>query len=381
MSIAFWIIASLIVFTFIGYPISLVIIRVFIKRKKIVDTNYRPEITIIIPAYNEASVIKQKLENTFRINYPVELYKVIVASDNSSDDTNSIVREYMKKEPRLTLYEVANRGGKTNAQNEAVALASGEVIVFTDANAMIEADAVTELVSCMVDESVLYVSGRLVYSNKKETNSSFTESTYWNYDLMLRKLESDIQTITGGNGSLYAIKTDNYVFFEPKRSHDTNYPAFVASIGKRAVYNEKAISYEKAGESTADEFKRKRRMCMDLISKSFKYPSRYNFVRSGWYSYFYLCHRILRNSLFLFHIALLVLNILLLNSGIVYQITLLGQGIFYLVSVIGGFTNKKLKLLYLPHYYSMTMLAQLLGVFDEIFGRGKAFWEKAESTR
>ena len=138
---------------------------------------------------------------------------------------------------------------------------------------MLHRDAVTHLVSSFTEEDIIYVTGKLVYINQDEAMSSKAESDYWNYDLFMRKVESDVRTITAGNGALYAIRKAEYVFFDPIRCHDAAMPSYAALNHKRALFNEKAIAYERAGATSSDEFRRKVRMFREVCDHSMRMPA------------------------------------------------------------------------------------------------------------
>ncbi|MDY3373067.1 MAG: glycosyltransferase family 2 protein [Terrisporobacter othiniensis] len=384
MKIVFLVSMFLILHAFIGYPLSLIILNKFLKVNKLnIDKEYEPYISIIIPAHNEESVIENKLKNLIELEYPSNKVEIIIASDNSTDNTNKIVTKFIRnnKEENITLYEVHERKGKTNAQNEAVRACNGEIIIFSDANSMLKEDSLIELVKFMSDETVAYVSGQLVYTNGDTSNSSNTESTYWNYDLFMREVESKFGSITAGNGAIYAIRKSDYVEFDPIKCHDSEMPIESVLMRKRAVYNKKAIAYEKAGETSEDEFKRKVRMSRDILCVHYEKLQKYNFFKYGWFSYFYFCHRHLRNSLFILHILLFISNLFIMNENIIFMFIGIGQIVFYFIAVVYKLFGLKSKLLYIPYYYSLTIYAQLVGAFRQITGMSKPFWEKAESTR
>ena len=214
MNIIFFISMFLIFYAFIGYPISLIILNKLGKGKMLnIDKKYEPFISIIIPAHNEENVIENKLKNLIELEYPRNKVEIIIASDNSRDNTDLIVKNFINnnKEENIMLYEVDDRKGKTNAQNEAVRISNGEIIIFSDANSILKKDSLRELVKFMSDETVAYVSGQLVYTNGDISNTSNAESTYWNYDLFMREVESKFGSITAGNGAIYAIRKSNYV--------------------------------------------------------------------------------------------------------------------------------------------------------------------------
>lgn len=384
MQIIFFISGFLILYAFVGYPISLIILNKLGTGKMLnIDKTYEPYISIVIPAHNEENVIESKLKNIIGLEYPNEKVEIIIASDNSRDNTDKIVKNFIKNTEykNITLYEVNERKGKTNAQNEAVKISNGEIIVFSDANSILKNDSLRELVKFMSDETVAYVSGKLVYTNGELSNTSNAESKYWNYDLFMREVESKFGSITAGNGAIYAIRKSDYINFDPIKSHDSAMPIASVLKGKRAVYNKKSIAYEKAGETGVDEFKRKVRMARYILNVHFERLDKYNFFKYGWFSYFYFCHRHLRNSLFILHISLFVSNLFIMKDNIVFMVTGVGQIIFYMIAIVYKIMSSKSKLMHMPYYYTLTIYAQLVGAIRQISGKSKPFWEKAESTR
>ncbi|MFR3559783.1 MAG: glycosyltransferase family 2 protein [Paraclostridium sordellii] len=384
MKILFFISLFLIFYAFIGYPISLIILNKIGKGKNLkINDNYEPRVSIIIPAHNEEHVIEKKLNNLVCLDYPSSKLEIIVASDNSCDNTEYIVKNFIEKnyDKNIALHRVKERMGKTNAQNEAVDISNGEILIFSDANSILDKRAIKELVKSMSDKDVVYVSGKLVYINKTISNSTRSESRYWSYDLFMREIESKFGSITAGNGAIYAIRKSNYIYFDPIKCHDSAMPIESVLMNKRAIYNDKAIAYEKAGENSRDEFKRKVRMAREILSIHYEKLEKYNFFKYGWFSYFYFCHRHLRNSLFILHIILFISNMLLIKENYIFMIIGASQIIFYLTSLIYYILNLKNKIMYIPYYYSLTIYAQLIGAIRQLSGKSKPFWEKADSTR
>ncbi|MFW6016832.1 MAG: glycosyltransferase, partial [bacterium] len=197
MKILFWLSLILILHSFIFYPASLAVFnKIFSKEKLNKELDEYPQISFIIAAHNEEKVITKKLENTISLNYDPDKMEIIVASDNSDDKTNEIVREFIKNNqdeniPEIKLYIVKDRKGKTNAQNEAVKKSSGEIIAFSDANTIWKKDSLKKLIAGFKDKKIGYICGGLQYSNDLDNLTSESESTYWNYDLKMREWESN----------------------------------------------------------------------------------------------------------------------------------------------------------------------------------------------
>ena len=380
--IAFWISAFMIFWANIGYPVSLLILNKLLKKRPKYNKKYEPTVTIMIVAHNEEKVIEEKLKNVLNVDYPKNKLSILVTSDNSTDRTNAIIEKFINKNPKrnITLYEVKERKGKTNAQNEAAKLVKSEVLVMTDANAMLDKYSIKELVKSFT-KNVAYVSGCLIYINNKKSTTSSTENTYWDLDTKIRQIESNFQTITAGNGAIYAIKTKYYHNFDPIMCHDSAMPLFYSLQGKRAVSNNHAIAYEKAGENNTDEFNRKVRMARIVLHFILPSIKILNIFKYRWYTYFYLGHRTSRYLLWLNHIILFISNILSINISIFYLIAFSIQVFTHIIAILQVVLKTKCRLFVFAHYYYMTVLAQLIGVFRTITGKNKPFWEKAESTR
>lgn len=382
VKILFWISIFMIFWANIGYPISILILGKIIKRKNKTIVNNEKSISIIITAHNEEKIIQQKLENVISLDYPKEKVEIIVTSDNSTDKTNEIVKEFIKNHPteNIKLYKVKKRMGKTNAQNEAVKIAQNDILVMTDANAIIKNDAIRELVKSF-SENISYVTGKLEYINGDLSETSNSEKQYWDLDTKIRDIESNIQTITAGNGALYACIRKEYYNFKPIQCHDSAMPLYYALNGKRAIANHKAIAYEKAGENTKDEYKRKVRMSRIVLSSILPSIKILNVFKYKWFPYFYLGHRTSRYLLWFNHIMLLITNLVLYNQGKIYIISLIFQSIFYIIAIAKQLTNLNNTIINIIYYYCMTIIAQTKGVINTIIGKNKPFWEKAESTR
>lgn len=367
----------------VGYPIILEILsRVFPHKKINKKKDYKPKVSIIVPAHNEELVIENKIKNLLSIQYPSDLLEIIITSDYSTDKTNEIVKDYISKYPcKIILHETRMRKGKTNAQDEAVQVATGDILVLTDANSLFKKNALLELVEVLSDPKIGYVTGKLSYLNSKEDDASELENSYWNIDLHMRLRESNLASITAGNGSIYAVRKSDYVSIDPIYSHDSIFPILSLLNGKRAVYAEKAVAYEKAGETFEDEFKRKVRMSRKIIATNFIYPQKYNFLKYGLFSFFYVSHRTFRNNLYMFHLLLLISNILIVltSNSIFFIVTFLIQLSVYLISFSRVSINNKI--IRFISYYIMTIFAQLVGAVREISGKSRPFWEKAETTR
>ena len=384
LKLVFFISAFIIFWAMIGYPLSLKIIgKIYRSRKLEKDYAHQPTVTVMVVAHNEEKVILDKLHNIIKLNYPKDKIEFLISSDNSTDGTNEIVKEFITEHPEfnIRLYEVKARMGKTNAQNEAQKTVTTEYLVMTDANSMMDKNAVKELMAAFTSDDIAYVSGRLSIINQNASDVSNAEARYWDSDLATREIEGRIQTITAGNGALYACRTKDYYDFDPIQCHDSAMPLFYALQGKRAIANHDAIAYEKAGEVIEDEFGRKVRMNRIILKHILPDRRIFNVFRYKWFSYFYFGHRTCRYLLWLSHLLLLVASVLLSKSLWFYLLAFVGQICFYTLALVRAVTKSQNKYLTLIYYYTVTIIAQWVGVYRILTGQSKPFWEKAESTR
>lgn len=379
-----WIAVFIIFWAMIGYPVSLVFLNKLIKKSNKRDSTYEPTVTVMVVAHNEEKVIGEKLQNLLDTDYPTDKLEFLIASDFSTDKTDEIVEEFIAAHPErsIRIHKSVNHYGKTNAQNETQELCDTEILVMTDANAMFEPNAVRELVSYFTDPDIAYVSGQLRYMNTEGNKTASSEGFYWKLDLMCRNIESRFQTITAGNGAIYAVRNNDYEKIPPIECHDSSFPIVYALEKKRAIYNPEAIAYEKAGEVNEDEFKRKVRMNRIILRGIMPDLRVLNVFSYHWFSYFYFGHRTCRYLLWLMHTVALLVNIpLVIGGGWFWKAVLMAQLVFYFVALIGGFTKSGNKTVKIMSYYCMTVLAQWKGVINSVTGKSKPVWEKAESTR
>lgn len=384
LKVIYWVVLFIIFWAMIGYPLSLVLLNKIIQRDNKKDCTFLPTVTIMVVAHNEEKVIADKLQNLLETDYPADKLEFLIASDFSTDKTDAIVDKFIAEHPErnIRIHKSINHYGKTNAQNETQELCNTEILVMTDANAMFAPDAVKELVSSFSDPSIVYVSGKLKYMNTDDNSTANSEGFYWKLDLMCRNIESKIQTITAGNGAIYAVRNSEYEKIPPIECHDSSFPVIYALKKKRAIYNQDAIAYEKAGEVDKDEFKRKVRMNRIIFRSILPDIRILNIFSYHWFSYFYFGHRTCRYLLWLMHLLLLLINIPLAIWGSVFWLVLLiFQSIFYVVAILGWMTKCGNRLIKIVSYYCMTVAAQWKGVFNVITGKAKPVWEKAESTR
>ena len=206
MTTLFWVCTGLLVYTYFLYPGLLWLFTVGRKVHKPDAPVEWPAVSVIIAAYNEKLVIRDKLENALSLDYPAERLQIVVVSDCSDDGTDEIVNEFAER--GVVLERTANRSGKTVAQNAGVRRARGDILVFSDANSMYDSSALKELVRALADPSVGCACGELTYLNPEDRSAGRGEGLYWRYEQFLKRRESALSSLVGANGAIYAMRKE-----------------------------------------------------------------------------------------------------------------------------------------------------------------------------
>ncbi|MBI4300648.1 MAG: glycosyltransferase family 2 protein [Chloroflexi bacterium] len=375
--IAWWVLAGIILYVYAGYPL-LLRIACLLSRAQGDQSAAEPTVTLITAAYNEEAVIRQKLENILALDYPREKLQAIVASDASSDGTDDIVAEYAGQS--ITLNRQAERRGKSTALNDTVGrLATGDIIVFSDASTIFEPDALRKAVRNFADPRVGVVCTHLIFANTTAdgTPISRSEGLYWRYEEALRRLESEAGALAFVSGAFYAIRRSLYTPVPPHLPDDSVSPLGAIKKGYRVVFEEEAVAYETAAESAEGEFRIKARGVVRELGSILAFRSLLNPLRHPMVALALLSHRLLRWSVGLMLAVVLALNVQLAGSPF-FLATLLLQLLFYALAVGGHLLRKRAnqpRLVSLPYYYCLVNLAALSGIWQLLSGRRRATWQ------
>ncbi len=377
LEIAFWASLGLLVYSQVGYPLVMLILRRFLgtgatPREFVPEGPDEPPVSLIIAARDEEEVIGDRVANALALEYPREKLELIVASDGSTDRTVERARE-AGADQVLDLPP----GGKVAAQNAAVDRAQGEILAFSDANSVWQPSALRELMMSFADREIGYVCGRLVLLDPAGDNQ---EGLYWRYETALRALESALGGITAGNGAIYAIRRDAYIELEPSRSHDGSFPFMLAKRGLRSEYVPWAIARERMLPTIEGEFARKRRIMRPLwdvvVLDGMFWPRGY----TPMYAFQIASHRLLRYAAPFLHLVALGTNLAVLGQGTIYTVTLAGQ-----LAVLGAALIAPLVPLApfrVARYYVSVTASILAGLWDRIrLGPRGTGWDTAESAR
>lgn len=318
----FWGSVATVVFITVGYPVFLFLVGLVVRRRRKLDESL-PHVSLVICAFNEESVIEQKLRNSLQLDYPRDRLDIHVASDGSTDRTNAIVDGFASQGVVLDSF---GRTGKTGMQNQMARRARGEILVFSDANADYRPDAIRKLVRNFADPAVGAVCGQLNYTTEGE-GAGQSEDLYWRYEKFMKQRESDISSVIGANGSIYAVRKADYVELDPGTISDLVEPLAIVRAGKRVVYESEAISTEEGSTNYGTEFRRKVRILTRSIGGLLSMSALFNPFRYGVFSLQIFLHKLMRFLTPVFLIAGAAALLGLGLSGWTYYPWLLGAAV------------------------------------------------------
>jgi cellulose synthase/poly-beta-1,6-N-acetylglucosamine synthase-like glycosyltransferase len=380
----FWFSVAAVVLITLGYPVFLALAGPFARRPRRTDES-EPWVTLIIPAYNEESTIAEKLDNCLDLDYPRDKLEVVVASDGSTDRTNAIVESYADRGIVLAAFP---RTGKTGVQNRVALRARGAILIFSDANAFYNTDAVRKLVRNFADPQVAGVCGQLKYrvreaagAGESSDSAGASERLYWSYEKFMKLRESELSSVVGANGSIYAVRRADYVQLDEGVISDLVEPLALVRSGKRVVYEPEAVSVEDASMNYNMEFRRKVRILTRSIFGLLSMRGLLNPLRFGIFSVQFLMHKLLRfvTPLFLILGAGALAGLAIANHSI-YR-WLFGAALVGVASALvagrkmgGGKVNWVLRGLQLLYYYLLVNYALVLAWCNVLRGNRMQLW-------
>jgi cellulose synthase/poly-beta-1,6-N-acetylglucosamine synthase-like glycosyltransferase len=374
VTIVFWLAVALLIYAQVGYALLLALFsRLRVRGPQAIATAQGefPQVSVIIAAYNEQDVIGPRIANLRGLGYPQDHLQVIVASDGSTDSTAAQARA-----AGADIVLELPRGGKITAQDAAVARASGTLLAFSDANSEWQPDALNQLVDAFSDPKIGYVCGDVTFLDAGGSNQ---EGLYWRYEMWLRRMESQLASVTSGNGAIYATRRESYLNVDPLAGHDLSFPFNMVKRGWRAIYVTSAHASEKMAPSIEGEFTRKRRMARRTWPTVFRSGLLSPRGYSPLYALMIFSHRILRYLVPFLHALALATNIALVGQSPIYIVTLALQ-----VALLVGAALAPLvpaRLLLVARYYVVTNWALAAGLWDWLRGQRSPVWETVEGTR
>ena len=278
-------------YVFVGYPLMLALIVRVRGERPIARRDITPHVSLIISAYNEAAVIRAKIENALSLDYPDDALDIVVISDASSDGTDDIVRAFA---PRVRLARQDARRGKTSGLNRVLPTLRGEIVVFSDANAMYQPDALRKLTRNFADPAVGYVTGEARYLADGGAVADVGERAYWDYEIQIKRLETQVGSMVGGDGAIYAIRRQLWQMLPEDAINDFLNPLQIVAAGWRGVYEPEAICYEETAGAVKAEYRRRVRIVSRSWRAVFLVPGVLNPFRVGLFAWSLVSHKLLR---------------------------------------------------------------------------------------
>jgi cellulose synthase/poly-beta-1,6-N-acetylglucosamine synthase-like glycosyltransferase len=355
VEILFWVSLLALAWTHVLYP-AFARALAAVRARPIRKADVLPSVAVIVAAYNEEASIAQRIENLLELDYPADKLQIVVSSDASTDRTEEIALQY----PGVLV--IPNpKGGKVAAQDRAVRQTESDLVAFSDANCTWSADALRTLVRSFADPDVAYVCGQLRILRADGSNK---EGVYWRYEMGVRASESELGSITGGNGSIYALRREDYVEVDPRYGHDLSLPYLMVQHGRRAVYEPAAHAFEKPTPTNQTEYHRKVRMfehCWLIVLRGRM------FRRLGaMYGLEIVSHRLLRYGSGILHVVLLATSLALISQSWVYDVVLgLQLGLLAAAAVGVG----------IARYYVLVTWATLVALVNYLRRGVPAGWE------
>lgn len=378
--VLFWTVALAAAYTWAGYPLLMAVVARFTRLGQRAPAP-PPKMTVIVAAYNEAGCIEAKLRSTLEQRYPSDRLEVIVVSDGSTDGTDQLVAGY--PDPRARLIRQEPRSGKSAALNRAAAAAGGELLVFTDANALFAPDALARLAAGFHDQRVGLVSGQGLYRSADADDPRAVANGYVRYEAIVKSGESALGFLAAADGAVYALRRALYRDLRPAQVNDLVHPIQAALAGYVCRFDRHAYTVEPPSHDAAQEFRRHVR----IIAQGFELLGEWlpRLVRARcWRAVWALAsHRLLRWTSAAFLAVALSTNIALLGRAPVYTVTLALQLGFYGLAGLGWLAerrNVRLGPLALPHYFCVVVAAGVGGFLRYVRGGAEAVWAPAGQT-
>jgi len=380
--ITLFIILSLLLFyTFLGYFLLLKVIS-FLKRNSVQKGKYVPQAALLIPVYNGEKVIKEKLENCLKLDYPQDRLQVIVISDSSTDKTEEIVQSFKNK--GVNLLRLGKRGGKTKALNLALRDVESELIFFTDASTFLKKDSLTKIAENFADNSIGCVSGEDLSISDLKDEAESGEALYVNLEMKLRRLESAIGNLSGVSGCLYAIKKELLAEIPDDLIDDFYLPLQVIKQGKRVISEPEGIAFVKRVAGFKEEFRRRRRTTLGALEVFFCELGLLNPFRYGFFSLELLSHKLLRWLTPFIFLLIFLINLFLWGEHFIFKLTFI-IGISSILAALVYrllLANKRLSgfssLFESVFYFYLVNLAILLAWVKFLLGQREIIWEPSK---
>jgi len=344
------------------------------------NETYLPEISVIIPAYNEEDFILEKIENSLQLDYPESKKKIYVITDGSTDNTPTLIEQHYPQ--KVSLFHEDTRKGKTAALNRIVPHITTEISLFTDANTMLTSNTLLSMAKRFSNSNIGMVAGEKTVIASKDEQSAQSEGAYWKYESWQKKNEALLHSAMGTAGELFAIRTSLFRDLpEDTLLDDFMLSMYILRQGYRIDYAPEAKAIEYGSVSIAEEMKRKIRIAAGGIQSILRSWDLLAPYRYGWISFCLFTHRFFRWTL-----APLLLLVLLMSSAQWMTYSLIGQLFFgtqlFFISLglaLWRFDQLSVpRIRHIPSYSYLMHIAVIAGWFRYFMGKQKINWERAK---
>lgn len=370
---SFWLSLALLAYTYLGYPVLLAAI-VLLRRKPVEPPPYLPTVSVLIAAHNEEEAIADTIRSILSLDYPADKLEVVVASDGSTDRTDAVVASIA--DPRVRSLRLPKQCGKTHAQNQAVPVCRGDIIVFSDATTTYDPNAVRFLVRHYSDPRVGAVSGRYEYMKPDSRRPAVIgTAVFWRWENLLKHLQSRAGTMTGCSGCIYSVRRDLYTPLRPQSCSDLVEPLALVRRGYRVVFEKRALAFESSSTSIAEEFRMRVRVAAHGIDGILDNADLLNIFRHRWVSLQLISHKVLRWMAPLFLLNLFGMSaVLMIRPG--FRALFVAQMSFYTVSILLAWAPRRgrWRILGIPFHFCALNAAVIVGVSELISGKVYTFW-------
>jgi len=372
--IGFYFSLCMIFYIYVGYPVCVWVLSHLIQ-KRVDKSTYEPSVSILIAAYNEEKNIRQTITNKLQLDYPEDRLEIIVVSDESTDQTDEIVKSFNNK--KVKFFRQKPRAGKTSALNMAVPQANGEILIFSDANSMYATDALKHIVANFHDQEVGYVTGKMIYTTPDGESIGDGCSAYMKYENWLRKVETNLGSIVGVDGGIDAMRKELYSHLNADQLPDFVQPLKVVEKGRRVVFEPAALLNEAALQDSNDEYRMRVRVTLRAL---WALKDMRHLIRGSagvLFAWQLLSHKVLRYFGFLFLIVALFTNTILASESIYFFIIMVGQVACYLGAAINPLLihhHKDYLLSRLLYYFVIINVASVEAVIKFILGKKQVVW-------
>lgn len=372
MELLFWLSIAWLLYIYLGYPLILKCLPSTPKAVKPFDD--LPDVTVLIPAYNEAGHIAETVNNKLTQDYPADKLQVIVISDESTDGTDELVQAIAAKDSRVTLIRQQPRQGKTAGLNLALQNVDSDIVVFSDANSQFAPDAVQALVKTFEDPSVGYVTGKMVYTQDGSIVGDGC-SAYMRYENWLRTLETRTGSVVGVDGGVDAIRRELYQPMNPDQLPDFVQPLKVVSQGFRVAYCETALLNEEALNDSQSEFRMRVRVSLRALWALWDMRHLFNPRQYGVFSWQLLSHKALRYLAFVPMATAFLSNALLSGTGTLYTLLFFGQLGCYGLAAYAQLFKSDNRIAGLCNYFCLINLASFVAFTSFVRGEKIVIWQ------